>query len=210
MHRRHSRTMDLTIPVAHDFIFPWCWVGFLQAKRLEEEFGVKFDWVGYELFPIELEWPEYAAVPEPPANKPPILSRFDFILAADDMEMPKSVRPKKMRTFNAHEAVEYAKTEGIGSELIEALYRAYWERGEEINDIGVIKSLANGIVKDLAALERAIETQQFKVKIVGFDDDAYASGIYNVPTFTIWGKRYAEQPYIYLRRAIQQVVREAA
>jgi len=202
--RRHNRIMNSTIPVAHDFICPWCWVGILQAKRLEEEFGVTIEWLGYELFPEELEWPDYPAAAEPPANKPPVLSRFEFLLAADDIEMPTAVRPRKMRTYNAHQAVEYAKTEGVANELVEVFYRAYWERGEEINDVTVITRLAEGVVKDTAALVEAIQAKKFKDKVVGFDDDAYASGVYNVPTFYIGEKRYAEQPYSALRKAIKE------
>jgi len=202
--------MSLTIPVAHDFICPWCWVGLLQAMKLEKEFDAKIDWLGYELFPIELEWPDYAPGTPPPANKPPTLSRFEFLTIADGIEMPTTERPRKMRTFNAHEAVEYAKTEGVANEVVEALYRAYWEQGKEINDIGVIGQLTRGLIKDQAALVKAIETQQFKDQIVGFDDDAYASGVYNVPTFYILGERYAEQPYAVLRKAVAAAQEETA
>ncbi len=205
---RDNRIMEITIPVAHDFICPWCWVALLQAKRLENEFGAKIEWLGYELFPTDLEWPDWAPGPEPPANKPPTPSRFDFLLAADDIEMPTAERPKKMRTFNAHEAVEYAKTEGVGNELIEVLYRALWERGEEINDLDVLRRLAAGVVKNVDALIQAAASDQFRDKIVKFDDDAYAIGVYNVPTFYIGGKPYAEQPYSVLRKAVTAVLEQ--
>lgn len=203
---RHDRTMGITIPVAHDFICPWCWVGLLQARRLQQEFNVRLDWLGFELFPVELEWPEYTPGPPPPANKPPTLSRFEFLLAADDIEMPTATRPKGMRTFNAHEAVEYAKTEGVADELVEVLYRAYWEKGEDINDLETLKTLATGVVKDLESFADAISTQKFKANIVGFDDEAYAKGIYNVPTFYIGGHRYAEMPYSTLSKALKEAI----
>ena len=28
----------LKVTIAHDYLCPWCWVGFFQAKRLKEEF----------------------------------------------------------------------------------------------------------------------------------------------------------------------------
>ena len=208
--RRHNRTMGITIPVAHDFICPWCWVGLLQAKRLEQEFGVTIQWLGYELFPIELEWPEHKPGAAPPANRPPTLTRFEFLLAADDLEMPTAPRPRGMRTFNAHEAVEFAKAEGVAGELVEALYRAYWERGEEINDIDVLRRIATGIVSDVDALVHAVQAQEFKDRIVGFDDEAYSRGVYNVPTFFVAGERLAEQPYSVLRKAVRRAVAEDA
>jgi len=202
--------MALTIPIAHDFICPWCWVGLLQAKRLEEEFGVTIEWKGYELFPKDMEWGDYPPGPAVPANKPPTLSRFDFLLVADDLELPKSQRPNKMRTYNAHQAVEYAKTEGVGNELVEALYKAYWLEGKEINDLAVLTGVATGIVRDLTALQKAVETNQFDDQVVDYDDPAYAVGVYNVPTFFIGGERLAEQPYVILKKAVAKVLEAGA
>jgi predicted DsbA family dithiol-disulfide isomerase len=198
--------MSLTIPVAHDFICPWCWVALFQVKRLEEEFGVKFDWVGYELFPEELEWPDWPAPVPPPANKPPVPSRLDFILIADDVKIPKVERPPKMRTYFAHQAVEYAKTEGVASEMVEKLYRGLWEDGQNINDVDVLLKLGQGIIKDANAYEMAIRERTFRDKIVGFDNEAYSKGVYNVPTYFIGEERYAEQPYAVLRDVVSIAV----
>lgn len=201
--------MKLTIPIAHDFICPWCWVGLFQARRLQEEFGVELDWQGYELFPDELEWGYGTPAPPPPPNKPPTPSRFEFLLAAENMELPRSVRPHHMRTHNAHEAVEYAKTEGAADRLVEVLYRAYWEEGQEINDPKVLKKLSKSVIQDRDAMMAAIEKRRFKDRIVGFDDAAYAAGVYNVPTFFIGTERYAEQPYRVLKAAVESVKEEA-
>jgi len=196
--------MPLTIPVAHDFICPWCWVALFQAKRLEEEFDVRIEWKGYELFPVDLEWPDAAPTPPPPANKPPVPSRLDFILIADGVELPTTPRPHKMRTNNAHQAVEFAKTEGKGNEYVERLYRALWEDGKEINNPEVLKQLAEGLIEDIPGLGAAIAERHFANEVVGFDDEAYSKGVYNVPTYFIGDERYAEQPYAVLRKAVQK------
>ena len=195
--------MALTIPIAHDFICPWCWVGFFQAKRLREEFGAEIDWRGYELFPDALEWPAQTPAPEPPANKPATPSRLDFILVTDEIEIPKVAKPHQMRTHNAHEALEYAKLEGKAGAFAEVLYRAFWEKGRDINHPEVLRELAEGLL-DVEAMAGAVERRAFAANIVGFDDDAYAAGVYNVPTFWIGGERYAEQPYAVLKKAVQE------
>ena len=174
-----------------------------QVKRLQEEFGARIEWKGYELFPDALEWPDYPAQPELPENKPKTPSRLDFILVADDLVMPNVVKPKKMRTHNAHEALEYAKTEGKADAFAEVLYRGYWEKGREINRPEVLVELATGVLDDVAAMSKAIEERRFATEIVGFDDDAYATGVYNVPTYWIGGERYAEQPYAVLKKAVE-------
>jgi len=165
---------------------------------------VELEWLGYELFPEELEWLDYAYTPPIP-NKPAVPSRFDFFVAAEGIPIPPSTRPHKMRTFNAHEAIEYAKTEGVQDALIEALYRAYWEEGKEINKPEALEELAKGIISDVPAMMYAVGSKQFKDKIVGFDDDAYASGVFNVPTFFIGGERYAEQLYSTISDAVKAV-----
>jgi riboflavin biosynthesis pyrimidine reductase len=129
-------------------------------------------------------------------------------LAAEGIEMPAIERPKKQRTYNAHQAVEYAKSEGVHRLLIERIYRAFWAEGREINRIDVLKELATGIVKDLAAFEAAILQKKFRHEVVVFDDPAYANGVYNVPTFFIGGKRYAEQPYTTLSHALRTAIEE--
>lgn len=165
---------------------------------------MEFEWRGYELFPDELEWPDPTPQPEPPANKPPTPTRLEFLLLADGIELPKTVRPHKMRTHNAHEALEYAKTEGKADAFAEALYRAYWEQGREINRPDVLREIGAAVLDDVEAMAKAVEERQFAANIVGFDDDAYASGVYNVPTFYIGSERYAEQPYVVLAKAVRE------
>ena len=200
----------MTVAIAHDFICPWCWVGLIQAERLKLEFGIELNWIGYELWPANLERGTYGEIPPPIPNKPKTPTRFEFLLYADGLELPKSNRPQNMATHNAHEAIEYAKTEGTQDAMNAALYTAYWERGENINEPEVIARLADGIVKNLDALKHAVATQQFAANIIGFDDPAYASGVFNVPTFFINGERYAEQPYVVLRDAVKAAQRAVA
>lgn len=196
----------MTIPVAHDFICPWCWIGLFQAKKLKEEFGVDFEWLGYELFPDELEWPQPSAQAPTNPNRPKTPGRLDLAYAAQNMEPPTAVRPRQMRIHNAHEAVEFAKTEGVADALVETLYNALWLEGMRINDPETIAELSKGIVSDIPAMLKAIAERRFKDKIVGFDEPAYATGIYNVPTFIIGGVRYAEEPHATLRKAMKQQV----
>jgi predicted DsbA family dithiol-disulfide isomerase/riboflavin biosynthesis pyrimidine reductase len=194
--------MPLNILVAHDFNCPWCWIGYLQTRRMLRDFDVQIEWLSYELYPDELPWEESPRPPEVQTDRPRIPSRFALAAAAEGVELPKIERPQRMRTHNAHEAVEFAKLQGVEDALIGELYRAYWLEGRDINSPKEILWLAEGIVSDLDALARSIAERSYADKIVKFDDDAYRSGVYNVPTFFIDGERYAEQPYTVLERAI--------
>lgn len=203
----------MIIPIAHDFTCPWCWIGFMQAKALRKEFpGIKFEWRGYELYPESMDWPPPApVVPEGISLRPKTPTRLELAYAAQGMIKPTAIRPKQMRIHNAHEAVEYAKLEGRQDAMVEALYRAYWEEGLEISNLDVLHDVALGLVEDRAELRRAVEQRRFADKIVPYDDEAYASGVFNVPTFWIGGERYAEQPLMVLRQAVAAAMKlEAA
>ncbi|MCX7799595.1 MAG: DsbA family protein [Fimbriimonadales bacterium] len=198
--------MAITIPVAHDYICPWCYIGLFQAKRLQEEFGVRIEWLGYELMPEELPWPDPKPAKEADPNRPPTPSRLDLALAAADLELPPVDRPKRMRSHHALEATEHAKELGCADAFVERLYRAYWEEGREINDPSVLAELARPLF-DPEPMLGAIAERRYADRIVAFDDEAYSRGVFNVPTFFIGGERYAEQPYRKLAQAVRKVLR---
>jgi predicted DsbA family dithiol-disulfide isomerase len=200
----------MTIPVAHDFTCPWCWVGFHQAIRLREEFGVSFDWLGYELYPDEMPWPEPSPKKEEPPDKPKIPTRMELMYAADDMEPPTALLPRQMRVRNALLAVEYAKDHGSADQIVAALYRAYWEAGQNISDLEFLERLGNARGINGSEMRKSIEERLHLDRLTPFDDGAYAKGVYNVPTFFIDGQRYAEQPYRVIRKAVALATQEVA
>lgn len=193
----------LVVPVAHDFTCPWCWIGHRQAKRLADEFGVTFDWLGYELYPESLAWPEPGPPEEVNPNRPPTPSRLRLAYAAEGMDPPTVQRPRRMRIHAALEAVEHCKTLGVAQEAVDRLYEAYWTQGTAIGEPDVACEVLAGLVEDLDDLRLAIAERRYDDKIVPYDDEAYARGVYNVPTFFIGGERYAEQPYTVLKRALR-------
>lgn len=174
----------------------------IQTRKLKAEFDVEFDWIGYELWPEVLEFPEPSApTPEIP-NKPKTPSRLEFLLHLEDMEIPVIERPKRIRTTKAHLAVEFAKTIGKAEELNAALYDAFWLRAENIAELDVILKVAAPILGDVSELQKSIEERRHFENLVGFDDPAYANGVFNVPTYWIGDERHAEQPTVVLRKAI--------
>lgn len=200
---RGRQNETVIIKVAHDYNCPWCWIGIKQMERLQNEFDVEFDLIGYELMPEELPWGDAAPRPEPDPRRPATPSRMDLAYAASAVEAPPKIQPSKMRTHNALLATEYAKSVGVGFEFAQRLYTAYWLEGIVINDLEELMRLAEGIIPDLNALKSSIESKEFESNIVKFDDDAYAAGVFNVPTYFIGGKKYAEQPYEVLATAIR-------
>lgn len=154
------------------------------------------------MWPDELEMPAAGVAKPINPDRPITATRWEFALAAEGVERPVANRPR-IRTHNAHEAVEYAKQLGVAAPFIYRVYRAYWANGLDINSLSVLKLLATGLVPDVTDFEAAIVERRFADHIVGFDEAAHATGVYNLPTFWVGETRMAEQPYKVLRNALQ-------
>jgi predicted DsbA family dithiol-disulfide isomerase len=197
-----------TIVLYHDYLCPWCWVGLFQAQKLTKEFGVNFEWVGAELFPPELS-PERASTPGVKTVDTSKKTRFDLFCDAEGIAMGNQ-RPGFVRTHNALLAAEWAKTQetqvaGAFDAFNEAVYRAFWERFENIEDITVLKEIADSVGLNGAEMENAIISGEFESDILHFDDDAYNAGIRHVPTFVFGAEeQLAEAHYPDLARATER------
>ena len=194
--------MGPTIPVAHDFNCPWCWIGMFQARRLRRDFGAKIEWRSYELYPDELELPGTPPVRPSIPNRPETPKRIELALAAEGLDPIDLAKDSAIRTHRAHEAIEFAKLCGVQDDLLERIYIAYWREEKDIDSIKELVKLSKGLIEDQKELEKAIDERRFADKIIPFNKPAYASGVFNVPTFWIDGERYAEQPYSVLSSAM--------
>ncbi len=197
----------MRIQVAHDFNCNWCWIGVHQTRRLTQELGVTFEWLGYELYPDCLVWDDYPQ-PDHPADRPPTPSRIELAYLASNAPKPSPFTPDKMRSHNALQAVEFVKTLTDPTPFVEAMYQAYWKKGLVINDPHVLAEVAKPFVPSTDDLLQAVHERRFSHAIVQFDNGAYAKGVYNLPTFWIGGKKYAEQPYRNLEIAVTKALKQ--
>jgi len=188
-----------TVIIAHDYLCPWCWIGLFQAKRLKEEFPeIAQDWRGFELLPEELgPLPEHKPRPHDP-NRP--ATRLDLLAALDGIPVPKRTIGL-VRTHDALQGAEYVKEHAPQhfDAYNEAVYRAYWERSEDISDHAVLSAIAKQSELDGADFITKIKDKVYSHKITKYDDGAYAVDVTHVPTFIFRGERCAEAPYATIR-----------
>ena len=174
-----------TITLYHDYICPWCWVGWNQAVRLTEEYGVRFDWRGAELIPPGMHFDPSPPKPVDPDAPPVPPSRFDLFLQSENIPLA-SPRPKFVRSHAALLGAEYV-WQTLGAEVFdaynEAVYRGYWEHHVDISDNDALGGLAEIAGIDGAALIESVRAERFAENILPFDDAAYANSIRHVPTF---------------------------
>ena len=190
-----------TLEVAHDYICPWCWVARRQAEKLRAAFPtLQFHWQGYELLPEGLEY--NPPPPDPDAErKPRVPTRFEFLLLADGLTIPKRTRSFS-RSALALEGAEFALDAGKAEAYHDAVYHAYWEEDGDISDLATLTEIAEQTGLDVNAFLFALESRQYRDRIVKFDDPAHDAGIWNVPTWKLPSGWIAEQPYSVLHEQI--------
>ena len=201
--RHYNRGMKVTI--CHDYLCPWCWVGFFQAKRLKREFPqIRQIWRGYELLPEELgPLPDFKPQPKEEGIPP---SRFELFSQAEGYPVPEDRTIGIVRTHNALEGAAYVQDKAPEKfdTYNEAVYRAFWERSEDISNLDVLSRLAAGAGLDQMEFLAAVSSKAYYDEIVRFDDDAYAADVTHVPTFLFRGERCAEAPYATIRELAER------
>ena len=98
--------------------------------------------------------------------------------------------PIQPRSRRAHEAAKWAQTQDQFDAYNEALFRAFFERGEDISEINVLKNLARDLGLDDSSLRSALESRQFEPSVISDEREAADLGVHAVPAF-VFNRRFA-------------------
>lgn len=91
--------------------------------------------------------------------------------------------PVQPRSRLAHQAAQWARAQNRFNDYNEELFRAFFERGENIGEIDVLVSLAVKLDFDGGALETALENKEFEQSVIKDEETAAEIGISGVPAF---------------------------
>ncbi len=93
--------------------------------------------------------------------------------------------PNPMRV---HEATLYAKEKGKDSRFHHLAAAAYWESGADLNDLDVLKGIAEDAGLDWGDLGPRIESGQYREAVVAESEAAKEKGVGGTPTYMIDGE----------------------
>jgi len=167
-----------------DFICPFCYIGFETVRKLKPEFDLKLEWRGFEIHP---DWPldgmpaqnfhRGASAEERRAA----WSRIEAMANAIGLEM----KPPAM-LYNSHaalEAAEFACELGLGEQFEERVYRAYFWEGRNIANRALLSELAAELGIDCRAMDEALKSGKYSLKLKNNALAANQRGVGGVPTF---------------------------
>lgn len=141
----------LDLEVASDVVCPWCYIGKRRLEKalelLKDEFEVNVRWLPFQLNPdlpadgmprAEYRKAKFGSLERSKQMDARVIAEgkgegIDF--AFDRMETQPNTR-------QAHRLIGFAQEQGLGNQVVNALFNAHFEQGRNIGDPKVLAEIA--------------------------------------------------------------------
>jgi predicted DsbA family dithiol-disulfide isomerase len=175
-------------------------------EKLKQAYDVEVIWHSYELRPIGSPPipPEYLARIK--ATEPRLVK-----MAREQYDLELNRGPMGIHSRSALIGAKYAEAMGKGPEYHDVMFRAYWQRANNIDDVDVLAEIAHSIGLEREPFLAALQDAHFAAQVDADIDEAYSYGLTGVPAL-IFGQRYlvsGAQPYEVLRQVVEKVETES-
>jgi predicted DsbA family dithiol-disulfide isomerase len=188
----------MQIDVVSDTICPWCFIGKRRlyralAMRPEMEFDVK--WRAFRLDPTiprdGVDRKAYLKAKFGDGERPRAMSQAIVEAGTNEgIAFAFDEIAKTPNTTASHCLIRWAATAGVQDEVVERLFRAYFEEGLDIGNPDVLVEMAGDAEMDTALVADLLEQDADRELIAREDEFAHKMGISGVPTF-IFANKYA-------------------
>jgi hypothetical protein len=189
-----SMTYPISIDIYSDMVCPWCYLG---KRRLEAalqhcpELAVTVQWKPFELnpdLPAEgVDRANYMAKKFPDAQRLAAIQQ-QLVGFGQAMGIPflfQSIR-RIPNTRLAHTLVALAGTRSDA--VVEALFAAYFERGEDIGDLAVLAGIADRVGLAVGSWPECLMTGAASDGVLADLAEGRRLGIQGVPFFVLGGR----------------------
>ncbi|MGW9265239.1 DsbA family oxidoreductase [Gordonia terrae] len=211
----------ITVDIWSDIACPWCYIGKRKFEAGLAEFAGRDD--------VEVTYHSFELAPDTPVDFDG--SEVDFLVRHKGMpaqqvegmlEQVTGIAAEvgldydfdslqHTKTLKAHEALHFAKERGRQLDLVERLFKAYFEEGRHVGRPDELADLAADIGLDRDEVIAALDSGAYAPAVAADIDQARAYGISGVPFFVINGKygvSGAQAPEIFTQ-ALDKVYAEA-
>jgi predicted DsbA family dithiol-disulfide isomerase len=176
----------LRIEVASDVICPWCYIGKRRLAKalaqLEGEIEATLSWLPFQLNPsmpaggmprADYRRAKFGSVEQGRA----LDARVAREGAGEGIQFAFDRMEQTPNTFAAHQLIDLAQLQGRGEQVVDALFRAYFEEARDVGEPGVLAAIASAC--DVARWPDAADA----ARVSGNEDLVRGFGISGVPTF---------------------------
>jgi predicted DsbA family dithiol-disulfide isomerase len=102
---------------------------------------------------------------------------------AENLGIDIKLPPVQPRSRLAHEAAHWARRQGKFDAYNDALFRAFFQRGEDISNPDVLTRLASAVGLDSSELREALENHLYLDDVLADEREAKKLGLSGVPAF---------------------------
>jgi predicted DsbA family dithiol-disulfide isomerase len=187
----------MQIDVISDTVCPWCFIGKRRLMRaMEQRPGIAFDvkWRPYRLDPTvpKAGMDRQAYMRAKFGDDPMKIVEMHKLIAAegakDGIEFDFAAITRRPDTLDSHRLIRWSEANGVQDEVVERLFIAYFENGEDIGDIRVLADIADICGMDGVEAARMLESDTDIALVEREDQIAHEMGVTGVPAMIFGGK----------------------
>lgn len=186
----------IKIDIFSDINCPWCYVGERRLEKALQQVGDQYEAeISFKAFELNPNIPQEGMgrldyfkgnygeqiIPQVPAMD----QRMAEAGAGEGIKFNFAESMTVNNTFNGHRLIWLAEQYGVQHDIANALFKAYFTEGRNMNDTAVLKEI--GIAGGIPAerLEGFFESEEGKKEVREMEAFAQAAGITGVPAFVI-------------------------
>jgi predicted DsbA family dithiol-disulfide isomerase len=183
-----SRDQRIVIDIWSDYVCPFCYLEMPVIEKLKRDFGDR----------VVVSWRAFELRPEPAPTLPPqgkyLQDTWERLVypMAKDRGMTLRLPPVQPRSRMAFEAAWHARDVNAFDAMHAGLFRAFFEHGQDIGEMGTLLAIAATLEIDAGPLQDALESARHAQQIA--EDRALAEqlGMQGVPFLIV---RLDGQPF---------------
>ncbi|GMV62141.1 MAG: DSBA oxidoreductase [Parvibaculum sp.] len=209
----------MQLDVVSDTVCPWCYIG---KKRLDQALAMHGgDGITLAWRPFQLD----ASIPEGGVDRKAYMEKKFGAERAKTVgntirELGEAAGitfrfdriERSPNTLDSHRLVRWAGTAGCQNEMVDILFRRYFEDGEDVGSHAILLDAANEAGMDVDIVRDLLQKDADKELIRREDAMARQMGIQGVPSFVInsqWVMVGAQEPETLVRMFDKLLAREA-
>jgi predicted DsbA family dithiol-disulfide isomerase len=201
----------IRITVWSDYVCPFCYLEAPVLNRLRAEYG--------EL--LEVDWRAFELRPEPVPTLDPEGEYLQRVWnaavypMAEERGLEIKLPPVQPRSRRAMELAELARQQGKFDAVHEALFRAFFQHGKDLDDLDVLVNI--GVTAGLASadVQQALQAGRYRGQVLEDERQAAQLGLHGVPALLVrredeplgkWETLSGAQPYEAVRAAVERAI----
>ena len=204
----------MKVEVWSDIMCPFCYIGKRNYETALKQFGGSGQ--------VEIEWHSFQLDPTIPASSDKKVTVYQYLADKKGMTYEQSVNMHKgliqtakaagltynfenaivANSFDAHKMIQLAKEKGLGDQVEERLFHAYFTEGKDFGKLETLIGLGTDIGLTEDEIIAAIQSDDYAYKVKLDIQEAQNIGVRGVPFF-VFNRKYAisgaQPPQLFLQ-----------